>query len=59
MQDIAFPQEAQTQKHLLGVCSDCLQVDANVSPKFLQDFAKIDAVSGQRLAYIFSHHFLP
>ena len=35
MKDVAFPQEAQTQEHLLCVRSDRSQIYAHVSPKFL------------------------
>ena len=43
MENIAFPEEAQAQEHLLCVHSDRFQIYTYVSPKFLQNFTQVNA----------------
>ena len=43
MQNVALAHQAQTEKHLLGVSPDSLEVDAYIASEFLQDFTKVDA----------------
>ena len=54
MKDVAFPQQAQAQEHLLCVRSDSFEIYAYIPPEFLQNFTKVDAdsvsIKGRRLA---------
>jgi hypothetical protein len=43
MQDVAFPHQTQTKKHLLRVSSNSSKVDSYIASKLLQHFPKVDA----------------
>jgi hypothetical protein len=43
MQNVTFPHQTQAKEHLLSVRSDSLEVDADITPKFLQDLTEVDA----------------
>ena len=45
MKDIAFPQQAQAQEHLLCVRSDSFKIYAYIPPELLQNLTKVDADS--------------
>lgn len=43
MKNVAFPHQAQTKEHLLGICSNSLEIDAHITSEFLQYFTQVDA----------------
>lgn len=46
MQDVAFAQEGKAEEHLVGVCTDGFETDADVADAgFLEDFPEVETAN--------------
>jgi hypothetical protein len=59
MEQIAFPEKAQSQENLLRVCAHCFEVDANVAAKLPKDFAQVDTSRTESARKRIPHRQLP